>query len=244
MQKKKSLGQHFLNNPYYLGLVADALGIKKGEVVVEVGPGDGRLTEKLLAFRCQVVALEKDHRLIPVLEEKFRKEIKKGRLRLIEGDALEFDPAKLKAKSYKLAGNIPYYISGALFKKFLTERHQPSTLVFLVQKEVGERIARATKESILSLSVKAYGTPLYIKSVPKGAFSPPPKVDSAIVSVSGISRDNFTDAAHEERFFALIKKAFGGKRKKLSTTLGAAAGAHKDKRPEDIGLKEWLILSE
>jgi 16S rRNA (adenine1518-N6/adenine1519-N6)-dimethyltransferase len=241
LRKKKSLGQHFLHNPYYLGLIADALEIQKGEVVVEVGPGDGALTEKLLAFSCQVIAVEKDHRFIPVLKQKFAQEIKQGGLQLVEADALDFEPSdwKLKAGSWKLVGNIPYYISGALFKKFLTEKRQPSRLVFLVQKEVAQRIAREKKESILSLSVKAYGVPLYIKTVPRGVFAPPPKVDSAILAVSGISRRNFKNAAHEKKFFELVKKGFGQKRKMLRSTLGLDSS----KRPEDIPLDTWLILS-
>ncbi len=231
MYKKKSLGQHFLNSPHYLGLIADAVDIKPGETVVEVGPGEGTLTAQLLKRGAKVIALEKDSRLISFLKEKFAGEA----IEVIEGDALEYDPPK----KYKVVGNIPYYISGALFKKFLTEKHQPSTLVFLVQKEVAERIARSKKESILSLSVKAYGEPKYIKTVPSGAFAPPPKVDSAILAVRGISRANFTNAAHEKKFFELVKKAFGQKRKMLRSTLGI----NSNERPEDLSLKQWLELA-
>ncbi|MSR70951.1 ribosomal RNA small subunit methyltransferase A [Candidatus Kaiserbacteria bacterium] len=235
MYKKKSLGQHFLRSASYLHAVADAADIKKGETVVEVGPGEGTLTEVLLERGAHVVALEKDSRLIPLLREKFAGKI----FEVIEGDALEFEPTD---KKYKVVGNIPYYISGALFRKFLTAQHQPSTLVFLVQKEVAERIARSKKESILSLSVKAYGTPKYIKTVPAGAFSPPPKVDSAILLVENISRKNFTNTAHEEKFFELIKKAFGQKRKVLRNTLGDI-GPLAAERPEDVSLLKWLDLS-
>jgi len=167
MQKKKSLGQHFLKNPYYLGLVADAAHIQKGETVLEIGPGEGTLTEVLLDRGARVITVEKDSRLIPLLREKF-KHFDSSKFQVVEGDALDLEIAKLKIENFKLIGNIPYYITGALFKKFLTAPHQPSTLVFLIQKEVAERIARSAKESILSLSVKAYGTPKYIKTVPAG----------------------------------------------------------------------------
>lgn len=242
MLKKKSLGQHFLHNKHYLNLVADAADIKKGETILEVGPGEGTLTKELLGRRCKVIAIEKDSRLIPILQEKFEKEIQNGQLTLIEKDALEFEPSDylLLPKTYKLIGNVPYYITGALFKKFLSSKNQPTSLVFLIQKEVAERIARSKKESILSLSVKAYGTPKYIKSVPAGAFSPPPKVDSAILAVENISRANFKNKKHEERFFELIKKAFAGKRKMLRSTLGIES----DKRPEDLALSEWLELAK
>ncbi len=237
MHKKKSLGQHFLNNKDLLGAVVDAATVAKGETVVEIGPGEGALTEVLLERGAKVVALEKDTRLIELLKNKFVGK----RFEVIEGDALDFDPTtyKLKPGAYKVVGNVPYYITGALFKKFLTNKHQPSTLVFLVQKEVAERIAREKKGSILSLSVKAYGEPKYIKTVPAGAFVPPPKVDSAILLVSDISRTNFKNKAHEEKFFELVKKAFGSKRKMLRSTLGIDS----DKRPEDLTLQEWLELA-
>ncbi len=243
MYKKKSLGQHFLNSPAYLNAVADAANIKKGETVLEIGPGEGTLTTVLLERGAQVIALEKDSRLIPVLKEKFA-----GReFEVIEGDALQYD---ISYEKYKAVGNIPYYISGALFRKFLTVEHQPTTLVFLVQKEVAERIARSEKESILSLSVKAYGTPKYIKTVPAGAFSPPPQVDSAILQVSGISRDNFKNAEHEAKFFELVKKGFGQKRKFLSNNLGkdyaevlATVGIAPKMRAEDVPLAQWLQLA-
>jgi len=236
MQKKKSLGQHFLHSASYLNAVADAADIQQGETVLEVGPGEGTLTEVLLARGAKVIAVEKDSRLISFLQNKFAGK----NFEVTEGDALDFEISKYRnIDHYAVVGNIPYYISGALFKKFLTTEHQPSALVFLVQKEVAERIARSKKESILSLSVKAYGTPKYIKTVPAGAFSPPPKVDSAILLVSDISRGNFKNAAHEARFFALIKKAFGQKRKMLRTTIGIDSS----ERPEDLPLATWLDLS-
>jgi len=243
MYKKKSLGQHFLHTPSYIRAVADAADIKKGETVLEIGPGEGALTAVLLERGAKVVALEKDGRLIAVLREKFA-----GKdFEVVEGDALEYEP---EFKKYKVIGNIPYYITGALFKKFLTTAHQPETLVFLVQKEVAERIARSKKESILSLSVKAYGTPKYIKTVPSGAFSPPPKVDSAILLVANISRANFKNKAHEERFFDVVKRGFAQKRKLLKSNLGpeyahafGQSGLGEKTRAEDVALAKWLGLS-
>ncbi len=255
MLKKKSLGQYFLKNPYYLGLVADAAQIQKGETVLEIGLGEGTLTEVLLERGARVIAVEKDSRLISFLQNKFA-----GKdFEVIEGDALELPEdgpwgtgLKDRAQSsYKVVGNIPYYITGALFKKFLTAKHQPSTLAFLIQKEVAERIARSAKESILSLSIKVYGTPNYIKTVPAGAFSPKPKVDSAILSVENISRSNFKNRAHEEKFFALVKKGFSQKRKLLKSNLGKEhsdilkkVGMSEKARAEDVPLEEWLELSK
>lgn len=248
MQKKKSLGQHFLHTRHYLEMVADAADIQAGETVLEIGPGEGALTAVLLERGAKVVALEKDARLIEVLREKFKDET----FEVIEGDALEYEP---RFKKFKVIGNIPYYITGALFKKFLSGKAQPQTLVFLVQKEVAERIARSKKESILSLSVQAYGTPIYIKSVPAGAFVPPPKVDSAILLVSDISRGNFKNKTHEERFFELLRAGFGQKRKllasNLKTLLGEGclallqqSGIDPKARAEDVSLAQWRALAE
>lgn len=259
MEKKKSLGQHFLHSKHYLEAVANAANITQGMPVLEIGPGEGALTEVLLAQGAKVIAVEKDHRLIPILQEKFAQEIKSKKLTLVEADALEFEPMFAKGK-YTVVGNIPYYITGALLKKYLTTPKQPSTLVFLIQKEVAERItnhgvaSKNPKESILSLSVKVYGTPKYVATVPRGAFVPPPKVDSAVLAVTGISRDNFKNKTEEERFFALVKAGFAQKRKLLKRNLeglldknGAEAftkaGIADTARAEDVSLKEWLALS-
>lgn len=256
MLKKKSLGQHFLQAPHYLALIADTADIKAGERVLEVGPGDGALTRELLARGARVTAIEKDHRLIPILNETFKKEIKAKQLSVFEGDALEMTLADVKIKgTYKVVANIPYYITGALMKKFLSEKKPASSLVLLVQKEVAERVAREKKESILSLSVKVYGEPVYIKTVPRGAFVPPPGVDSAILHIKNVSRANLRDAAAEAKFFALVKAGFAQKRKvmkkNLEKILGtntsaifARAGIPEGARAEDVSLAQWLLLAQ
>jgi 16S rRNA (adenine1518-N6/adenine1519-N6)-dimethyltransferase len=257
MYKKKSLGQHFLHNPHYLGMLADAADIQKGDAVVEIGPGEGALTKVLLERGAHVVAVEKDTRLIPLLSEKFAQEIKNKQLIVVEEDALEFDVPKHltnKKSAYTVVGNIPYYITGSLLRKYLTDEVQPGTLVFLIQKEVAERIARSTKESLLSLSIKAYGTPTYIKTVPRGAFNPPPAVDSAILLVSDISRKNFKNKKHEEQFFTLLHAGFAQKRKLLKRNVEKILGSDTEKalqdagiplnaRAEDVSLAQWLALT-
>ncbi len=259
MFKKKSLGQHFLTSSSYLQAVADAADVTVGDTVLEIGPGEGALTTVLLAKGARVVAIEKDHRLVPMLHATFDKEAYNGQLEVLEADALEFDisnsPVLKTAATYKVVANIPYYITGALLRKFLTGPKQPSTLVFLVQKEVAERIARSKKESLLSLSIKAYGTPRYVKTVPRGAFTPAPDVDSAILLVSNISRDNFTNEEEEKHFFALIHAGFAQKRKllvrNLEPVLGKSAsvyleavGLPANSRAEDVSLIHWLALAK
>lgn len=255
MYKKKSLGQHFLNPGAHTHAIAEAVEIAPGELVVEIGPGEGVLTRELLERGARVIVVEKDSRLIPFLTETFRDEVQSGQLQIIEGDALEFAlPKKLQTSVYKVVGNIPYYITGALLRAFLSAKHQPKTLVFLIQKEVAERIARSKKESLLSLSVKAYGEPQYIKTVPRGAFSPAPKVDSAVLRVRDISRANFKNKLTEQRFFDLIHAGFAQKRKllvrNLENVLGTKApealqqaGIPQNARAEDVPLEQWLHLT-
>lgn len=256
MFRKKSLGQNFLTAPHYLSLIADTARITIGETVLEIGPGEGVLTDELLKRGARVIAVEKDSRLIPVLQQKYTDALAYS-IEIIEEDILHFDISKcsLYDISYKIVANIPYYITGAFLKKFLTEKNQPRSMTLLVQKEVAERIAREKKESILSLSVKAYGEPRYIKTVPSGAFSPPPNVDSAILHIEKISRERFTSDETEKFFFELVRAGFAQKRKLLkrnlelivgdnAETLLKETGISENARAEDVPLQKWLFLAE
>lgn len=225
---KKSLGQHFLKSKKALSDMIAAGNVTSTDTVLEIGPGKGALTKELLQHAGKVIAIEKDKSLIPVLEETFAEEIKNKKLVLIEGDMME-DNIQLP-REYKVIANIPYYITGALFQMFLEREAQPSAVVFLVQKEVAERIVgrhptasrrlRGAQESILSLSVKAYGEPKYVSKVPKHYFSPEPKVDSAIIAITNISKQKF-ETAHitEKAFFNVVKIGFAHKRKVLVQNL-------------------------
>ena len=198
------------------------------------------------------------------LKETFSKEITSGKLELKEEDILDFDPSSLLRQgleSYKLVANIPYYITGAIIEKFLSASFQPTQMVVLIQKEVAERIVarpvdgtNKSKESILSTAVKAYGTPKIIAKVAPGAFVPPPTVDSAILSIEGITRDFFKNC-DEALFFAVMKSVFGKKRKQIGGSLAeflgdkekaqaalATAGIDGKTRPEDIDLSVWKRL--
>ena len=329
LKPKKSLGQHFLQSHGALASMCDAGDVQVGDLVLEIGPGKGALTAELLARGACVVAVEKDHSLIPMLQVSFDKEIADGRLRIMEGDALEMSVEELvenisflkdnsphpnpllkqekerelrpllseeraggevyefgmlrsemklelepeftspqpsprlgegalknpQPQPFKIIANIPYYITGALLEHFLSAKVQPTTLVFLIQKEVAERIARSKKESLLSLSVKVYGEPKYIKTVPAGAFSPPPKIDSAILAIKHISRKNFENEKHEEIFFKIIRAGFSHKRKLLSSNLKPLLGENTEElltksnippksRAEDVSLENWLVLAK
>ena len=257
MRAKKSLGQHFLASKGTLDKIIDAAGIAPDEIVLEIGPGTGVLTEKLLKWAGKVIAVEKDRELLPLLQEKFKGEIAAGRLDLVEQDILSFDPASLRPHDnpYLVVANIPYYITGALLEKFLGSGYQPTRMVLLVQKEVAERIAREEKGSLLSNSVKAYGVPRYVGTVKRGSFVPPPKVDSAILLIEGISKKNFEGKKEEERFFGVLKAGFAHKRKLLAGNLAARYGKEKaaaafraaalpeKARAEELSIEKWRSLA-
>ena len=275
---KKSLGQNFLTSEAILDKIIDASNIHPDDIVLEIGPGKGALTKKLIPLAGKVIAVEKDDSLYGYLTETFAEFVKNERFHLINGDILEFNPEEirnlaknpesspLKAISYKLIANIPYNITGAIIEKFLSAAFQPKMMVLMVQKEVADRIIAKNKgtggksgtpgkESILSIAVKAYGTPTYICTVKAGNFFPAPNVDSAVIRIEGISRSHFANKHHEEVFFQVVKAGFAHKRKTLGGNLKnilepsivADALAHANLEPgmraEDMGIDEWLSLA-
>lgn len=259
MKAKKSLGQHFLKSEKALRQIIDAGDIHADDIVLEIGPGHGVLTERLLKLAGKVIAIEKDRELIPLLEEKFASEIKEGKLILLEKDVREFDPTNYSLLStnsrYKLIANIPYYITGAIIEQFLSTTYQPELMVLLMQKEVAQRIvAKDEGESILSIAVKAYGEPNMVGIVPPGAFAPAPTVDSAVLLIENISRDFFI-GTNEILFFTIMKTCFGQKRKQLGHTLALLykkeqflplleqIGISPKTRPEELTKVIWKLLS-
>ncbi|MEK7569086.1 MAG: 16S rRNA (adenine(1518)-N(6)/adenine(1519)-N(6))-dimethyltransferase RsmA [Patescibacteria group bacterium] len=280
IRAKKSLGQNFLNSKavardivraaeIYGGATSINLEVAPpdfGDMVLEIGPGKGFLTGELLASGARVVAVEKDDRMIPLLSEKFADEITRGQFTLIHGDILKFDPKtyKLKPNSYKLIANIPFYLTGHIIRTFLEAESKPERMILMVQKEVATRIVARTKkpfdsaqgkESILSIAVKAYGTPKLIKKVPARYFTPAPKVDSAILAITNISGKNFPDKNAEKVFFEIVRAGFAHKRKILAGNLKEIyggrtseilreAGIAENARAENLSLDQWLSLAQ
>ncbi|MDO8492878.1 MAG: 16S rRNA (adenine(1518)-N(6)/adenine(1519)-N(6))-dimethyltransferase RsmA [bacterium] len=258
MEAKKRFGQNFLTSKKVVEDIVRAGEVGKNDIVLEIGPGRGILTEELLKNAGQVIAIEKDRDLIAFLQKRFGPEIKNSRLLLVEGDIRNFSPQSynLKAGSWKLVANIPYYITGEIFRQFLESPAQPSVMVLMIQKEVGERImARNKKESLLSLSVKAYGKPKIIRKVGRGSFNPAPNVDSVVISISNISKKSFKNAS-EQAFFNLMHLGFAHKRKQLMSNLKekypkstlenifSALKLNPKIRSEDVPLQTWFLLAE
>lgn len=251
MRAKKSLGQNFLRDGKILKKIADFARIEKNDLVVEVGPGEGTLTSLLVERAEKVIAIEKDEKLAEILKEKFKKEIDGKRLGVICGDILKLQFQNVPpSQNYVLVGNIPYYITGMLFKAFLEAENQPKSITFVVQKEVADRIlTRDGKESVLSISIKAYGAPEFGGKIKAGSFFPKPKVDSAIISIRNINKEKFTKAT-EKKFFKILKTGFAHKRKLLIKNLGTGkevfekCGILEKTRAENLSVENWICLAK
>ncbi len=253
---KKSLGQNFLTTPVVPNWMCDAGAVGAGDIVIEIGPGTGALTRALLARGATVYAIETDERAVAVLKETFAAEITAGQLHLIYDDVRTFDFGTLPIvkNPYKIVANIPYYLSGFLLRHCLELPKPPTTIVFLMQKEVVERITRDKKSSLLSLSVRVYGEPKYFKTVSRGHFKPAPNVDSAILAIHNITHEALPTTADREAFFILLHAGLGQRRKQLLGTLTSLYPREALEhiftdlelsltvRGEDLSIKTWLTL--
>ncbi len=260
---KKSLGQNFLINQGILDKIVQAVEVGPEDIIIEVGPGTGNLTEKLAKGAGQVIAIEKDSRLIELLKEKF----KGSNVEIIEGDALKVDIGNLLPTSiskaygsrvnYKVVGNIPYYITSSLLRTIFEKWPKPRLIVLTVQKEVAKRIvAKPPEMNLLALSVQFYSEPKIIGYISRGSFRPMPKVDSAIIRLTTNDRQPATEES--QRFFKVAKAGFSGKRKQLVNNLSKnfgiiredllkifeKSGLKHNVRAENLSLNQWLILSK
>ena len=251
---KRRLGQHFLTDPRLLARIADALEAGPHDVVLEVGPGLGGLTEPLLQRAGRVIAIEKDRELIPILKSRFPD------LDLIEADALELDWHTLTPAGETgllVTGNIPYNITSPLIDKALLPP-RPGRIVFLVQKEVADRVIAAAGTpdyGALSIGVQAVARAERLFTVPAGAFKPRPKVDSAVLRLTPLSRPLISDEKRES-FRVLVVGLFGFRRKQMLRGVReftgwdaprvserlAAAGISPTVRPEVLRPAEFVQL--
>lgn len=227
---KKGLGQHFLVDPEALKTIVEAAALTKDDKVVEVGPGMGVLTRELCSRAGEVLALEFDKAMIAIVKTSC---IKEKNLKVENVDVLKFDPSGLGR--YKLVANLPYYITSAVLRLFLETSNKPDEMVLLVQREVAERIcAKPSRMSILAVSVQFYGNPQIIDVVPRKAFFPAPKVDSAILRVKVYKKPLFD--VDKQLFFRIVKAGFGEKRKQLINSI--SGGLKLNRETTELLLKE------
>ena len=248
---KKSLGQHWLKDPEILADIAEAAELTGDDVVLEIGPGLGTLTSRLLARANSVTAVEFDADLARKLPGQFPGK----KLTVVNQDILQFDLNQLP-KNYKVVANVPYYITSKIVEKLMTAENKPSIAALLVQKEVAERIAaEAGNMSVLSVSVQIFAEAELDIEVPRQFFTPPPKVDSQVVILR--TRNNPLITPEDQRdFFRIVKAGFSAKRKKLRSSLSGGLGIDKsaveellknagispDARAEDLAIEDWKRL--
>jgi 16S rRNA (adenine1518-N6/adenine1519-N6)-dimethyltransferase len=216
---KRRLGQHFLTDPRILQRIADALGATAADTVLEIGPGPGGLTEVLAGSAGRLVAIEKDADLVPALRARV------PAAAVVEADALEADWHALAGPDFLVAGNIPYNITSPLIDRALTPP-RPRRIVFLVQKEVADRVGAAPGSDAygaLSVGVQAVARAERLFTVPAGAFHPRPRVDSAVLRLIPLAAPIVSDA-EVDRFRRLVVGLFGFRRKQLGRGLRELTG--------------------
>lgn len=253
MPTKKELGQHWLRDRDVLAHIADLAELTDADTVLEIGPGLGTLTSELLRRANKVLAVEFDADLARKLPGQFPGK----NLEVVNQDILSFDVSRLPA-SYKVAANVPYYITSKIVQLLMTATNKPSIAVLLVQKEVAERLAAQPGDmSILAVSAQLYADVYLGDVVPARLFTPPPKVDSQVVVLKTRSQPLFTDIS-EKQYFRVVKAGFSAKRKKLRSSLSGGLGISKadveallaqaniapDLRAEDLTLAQWYDLAK
>lgn len=249
----EKLGQHFLISERKLRKASESLDLKDGDTVIEIGPGHGELTKELRIqnSKCGIICIEKDRELASGV-----KSLKLGNFEVIGGDALKILPEIAEGlKSYKIAGNIPYYITGHLFRVIGDLKNKPEICVFTVQKEVAERIcSEPPRMNLLAASVRFWANPKIASYVPKKYFRPEPKVDSAILEL----RIKDEESRIKEKYYKLIKILFKQPRKTVLNNLASGfkgekkekiveklekAGINSNDRPQNAEVRQLIELS-
>lgn len=250
---RKSLGQHWLNDPISLQAMCRVGRVGAGDAVLEIGSGLGSLTAELVELADKVIAVELDSYLAAGLKAK----ISAKNLEVVQSDILHFDLTSLP-RDYKVIANIPYYLTSKLLRVLCETSNPPETIVLLVQKEVAERIAAEPGGmSLLSISAQVYYEPTLDMVVPARLFTPPPKVDSQIIGLRRRAKPLIgTDQSRE--FFRLVRAGFSARRKTLHNSLSAglqlsktdtlallqSADINPRTRPQELSLEQWQLLFE
>jgi 16S rRNA (adenine1518-N6/adenine1519-N6)-dimethyltransferase len=248
---KKSLGQHWLHDDFALQAMCDAVGVTASDTVLEVGPGLGTLTEKLVSQAKQVVAVEFDADLARDLP----KRVPAANLTVVNQDILQFDLTTLPA-NYKVAANIPYYLTSKLLRDLCESSNHFTSAAILIQKEVAQRVCAAPGDmSLLSVSVQFYCQTGLGPLVPAELFTPPPKVDSQILLLEYRSEPLFP-GLDVKLFFRIVKAGFAQRRKTLLNSLSAGMQLSREQtgilleqasikptvRAQNLTLNEWHFL--
>lgn len=250
---KKSLGQNFLVDQNYIRKIISALDPQPNETIIEIGPGRGALTNHLVESGANIIAIELDRDLVPLLQKEF---IDYENFQVIEQDALQIDFSKIQIQQskIKLVANLPYYISTAILQRLIEQREVFSEFVLMLQKEVVERITAKTGNSergFLTVLVEAFCDTEKLCDVPPNAFRPVPKVWSSVVKLKVKEGSAINDL---EVFRGLLSVGFTQKRKTILNNLKskyenanqilAETNIEPNRRAESLQLEEWIKLAE
>lgn len=250
---KKSLGQHWLHDELSLVAMVQSGMVNDQDTVVEIGPGLGTLTKYLVDNAKEVIALEFDQDLARQLPGR----LPNKNLQTIHADCLTYNYSELPA-GYKVVANIPYYLTSNLLRVLSEAPNPPAVITLLVQKEVAERVAAVPGDmSLLSVSVQLYYQATLGELVPAILFTPPPKVDSQIITLVRREEPLFPNL-DTKKFFRVVKAGFAQRRKKLRSSLSAGLRISKDEatellekaqidpncRPQELSLEQWHSLYE
>ena len=253
LQNKKSLGQNWLKDPEVLERIVDLAELTDEDTVLEIGPGLGTLTSRLLGRAGSVVAVEFDKDLARKLPGQFPGK----NLTVVTGDVLSFDLGSLPS-GYKVVANIPYYITSKIIRLLMEAENKPGLAVLLTQKEVAERLAAQPGDmSVLGISAQVSAEVTLGPVVPAELFTPPPQVDSQVV-VLKTRQTPLLHADDEKIFYQLVKYGFSSKRKKLRSSLAGGMRIAKDdvvrllrraeidenSRAEDLSIDDWKRLMQ
>jgi 16S rRNA (adenine1518-N6/adenine1519-N6)-dimethyltransferase len=255
LQPKKSLGQNFLHDPHVLEKIVSVAEVGPDDRVLEIGPGTGLLTAHLADIASEVVAVELDTRLKPILDAQFAAH---PNVRVIWDDILNVNVDSLfEGRDYIVVANVPYYITSAILKHLLEREHKPRRIILTVQLEVAERVAaRPNDMSLLAVSVQFFGRPHMAGKLNPAVFWPRPDVESALLRIDVFPTPP-VDVPDVKTFFRVARAGFGQKRKQLRNSLGsglqlnaeqlaavsAASGVDLTRRAETLTLEEWAALT-
>jgi len=259
---KKRLGQHFLIDEAVLERILSTAELSQEDIVVEVGPGLGILTEGLVKWGAKVIAVELDSKLVDMLRKRLAPF---PNFKIVHADILKVSPQQLLqnnltaselAQGYKVIANLPYYITSPILRHFLEAQLRPSEMIVMVQKEVGEAVAaNPGKMSLLSVRTQFYSKPTIISYVPAASFHPPPKVDSVILRLDIYSQPPI-EVSDVASFLDIVMHGFSSPRKQLRNSLARSlemppsqvalllgkAGIEAKRRAETLSLEEWREL--
>jgi len=241
----KKLGQNFLIDKNVVKKFIRACNLKSKDIVLEIGPGIGTLTQEIAKKVKRVIAVEKDPKMVKVMKETLKDF---ENIDIVQKDILKFKVPKSKIQMtnlYKAVGNLPFYLTVPVIRKFLERKNPPKEMVLFIQKEVGQRIcANPPKMSILAVSVQFYAKPEIVAYVSKKSFWPQPKVDSAIVRIRPLINAD-KRLINADLFFKVVKAGFVHPRKQLINNLSKEfLPAGRQGRIDKEKVENWLLKNE